>query len=85
MATEDVLVSFSEDGISALAKAAAEVNRSVENIGARRLYTVIERVFEELSFNAPDLSDTKVVIDQDYVNKNLDVLLQSSDLSRYVL
>ena len=85
MATEDVLVSFSEDGISALAKAAAEVNRSVENIGARRLYTVIERVFEELSFNAPDLSDTKVVIDKDYVNKNLDVLLQSSDLSRYVL
>jgi ATP-dependent HslUV protease ATP-binding subunit HslU len=46
---------------------------------------VIERVFEELSFNAPDLSDTKVVIDKDYVNKNLDVLLQSSDLSRYVL
>ena len=46
---------------------------------------MIERVFEELSFTAPDLSDTKVVIDQDYVNKNLDVLLQSSDLSRYVL
>ena len=85
MATENVTVTFSEDGISALAKAAAEVNRSVENIGARRLYTVIERVFEELSFTAPDLSDTKVVIDQDYVNKNLDVLLQSSDLSRYVL
>ena len=85
MATENVTVTFSEDGIAALAKAAAEVNRSVENIGARRLYTVIERVFEELSFTAPDLSDTKVVIDQDYVNKNLDVLLQSSDLSRYVL
>jgi ATP-dependent HslUV protease ATP-binding subunit HslU len=85
METENVTVTFSEDGISALAKAAAEVNRSVENIGARRLYTVIERVFEELSFTAPDLSDTKVIIDQDYVNKNLDVLLQSSDLSRYVL
>jgi ATP-dependent HslUV protease ATP-binding subunit HslU len=85
MATENVTVTFSEDGIAALAKAAAEVNRSVENIGARRLYTVIERVFEELSFTAPDLSDTKVIIDQDYVNKNLDVLLQSSDFSRYVL
>ena len=85
MATENITVTFSEDGIAALAKAAAEVNRSVENIGARRLYTVIERVFEELSFTAPDLSDTKVIIDQDYVNKNLDVLLQSSDLSRYVL
>ena len=85
MATENVTVSFSKGGISALASAAAEVNRSVENIGARRLYTVIERVFEELSFAAPDLSGTDVVIDKDYVNKNLDVLLQSSDLSRYVL
>ena len=85
MATENVAVSFSKGGISALASAAAEVNRSVENIGARRLYTVIERVFEELSFAAPDLSGTDVVIDKDYVNKNLDVLLQSSDLSRYVL
>ena len=85
MATENVTVSFSKGGISALASAAAEVNRSVENIGARRLYTVIERVFEELSFAAPDLSGTDVVIDRDYVNKNLDVLLQSSDLSRYVL
>ena len=85
MATENVTVSFSKEGISALASAAAEVNRSVENIGARRLYTVIERVFEELSFAAPDLSGTDVVIDRDYVNKNLDVLLKSSDLSRYVL
>lgn len=85
MATENVTISFSKEGISALASAAAEVNRSVENIGARRLYTVIERVFEELSFAAPDLSGTDVVIDKDYVNKNLDVLLQSSDLSRYVL
>ena len=58
MATENVTVSFSKEGISALASAAAEVNRSVENIGARRLYTVIERVFEELSFAAPDLSGT---------------------------
>jgi len=54
MKTEDVTVTFAEDGIKALAKIAAEVNESVENIGARRLYTVIERVFEDLSFNAPD-------------------------------
>jgi ATP-dependent HslUV protease ATP-binding subunit HslU len=85
MKTENVTVSFSEDGIAALAHAAAEVNRSVENIGARRLYTVIERVFEELSFVAPDQPDTEIVIDKAYVNKNLDALLQSSDLSRYVL
>ena len=85
METEDVTVSFSEDGIAALAHAAAEVNRTVENIGARRLYTVIERVFEELSFVAPDQPGTEIVIDENYVNKNLDVLLKSSDLSRYVL
>ncbi len=85
MKTENVTVSFSEDGIAALAHAAAEVNRSVENIGARRLYTVIERVFEELSFVAPDQPGTEILIDKAYVNKNLDALLQSSDLSRYVL
>ena len=85
MSTEDVSVSFSEDGIKALAQAAAEVNRSVENIGARRLYTVIERVFEELSFAAPDQAGSEVVIDKTYVNKHLDSLLQSTDLSRYVL
>ena len=85
MSTEDVSVSFSEDGIKALAQAAAEVNRSVENIGARRLYTVIERVFEELSFAAPNQAGSEVVIDKAYVNKHLDSLLQSTDLSRYVL
>ena len=85
MSTEDVSVSFSEDGTKALAQAAAEVNRSVENIGARRLYTVIERVFEELSFAAPDQAGSEVVIDKAYVNKHLDSLLQSTDLSRYVL
>ena len=85
MKTEDVTVSFSDDGVAALAHAAAEVNRTVENIGARRLYTVIERVFEELSFVAPDQPGTEIVIDESYVNKNLDVLLKSSDLSRYVL
>ena len=85
MKTENVTVSFSEDGIAALAHAAAEVNRSVENIGARRLYTVIERVFEELSFVAPDQPGTEILIDKAYVNKNLNALLESSDLSRYVL
>ena len=85
MSTEDVSVSFSEDGIKALAQAAAEVNRSVENIGARRLYTVIERVFEELSFAAPDQAGSQIVIDKAYVDKHLNSLLQSTDLSRYVL
>ncbi len=85
MGTEEVVVDFTEDGIAALAKIAAEVNQTVENIGARRLYTVIERVFEELSFTAPDRSGEMVKVDAEFVRKNLGELSRSSDLSRYVL
>jgi ATP-dependent HslUV protease ATP-binding subunit HslU len=85
MATEDVRVGFTEDGIAALARIAAEVNRSVENIGARRLYTVMERVFEELSFTAPDRGGETVTVDAAFVEKNLGELSRSADLSRYVL
>ena len=85
MGTEEVAVSFTEDGIAALARIAAEVNRSVENIGARRLYTVMERVFEELSFTAPDRSGDAVVVDAGFVEANLGELSRSADLSRYVL
>jgi ATP-dependent HslUV protease ATP-binding subunit HslU len=85
MATENVTATFTQDGIEALARIAAEVNRSVENIGARRLYTVMERVFEELSFAAPDKSGEAVEIDQAFVEAHLGELMASSDLSRYVL
>ncbi|UUV05972.1 ATP-dependent protease ATPase subunit HslU [Ruegeria sp. YS9] len=85
MGTEDVTVSFTEDGIAALAKIAADVNQSIENIGARRLYTVMERVFEELSFAAPDKAGTKITVDAQFVSDNLGELTKSSDLSRYVL
>ena len=85
MATEEVKVSFTEDGIAALAKIAADVNQSVENIGARRLYTVMERVFEDLSFDAPDKSGEEVTVDADFVEKHLGELTRSTDLSRYVL
>ena len=85
MGTEEVAVSFTEDGIAALAKIAADVNQSVENIGARRLYTVLERVFEELSFTAPDRSGEEVVVDSEFVETNLGELLKGSDMSRYVL
>jgi heat shock protein HslVU, ATPase subunit HslU len=85
MQTEKEGITFTEDGIAALASIAAEVNRSVENIGARRLYTVMERVFEELSFHAPDRSGEEVTVDAAYVEKNLGELARSSDLSRYVL
>nr|A4WWS0.1 RecName: Full=ATP-dependent protease ATPase subunit HslU; AltName: Full=Unfoldase HslU [Cereibacter sphaeroides ATCC 17025] len=85
MKTEKVGITFTEEGIKALASIAAEVNRSVENIGARRLYTVMERVFEELSFHAPDRSGEEVTVDAAYVEKNLGELARSTDLSRYVL
>ncbi|MEP2642648.1 ATP-dependent protease ATPase subunit HslU [Roseobacter sp.] len=85
MGTENVAVTFEQDGIAALAKIAADVNQSVENIGARRLYTVIERVFEELSFNAPDQAGESIVVDAAFVDKNLGELTKSTDISRYVL
>ncbi|MEC8196518.1 MAG: ATP-dependent protease ATPase subunit HslU, partial [Pseudomonadota bacterium] len=85
MGTEEVVVSFTEDGIAALAKIAAEVNQSVENIGARRLYTVMERVFEELSFSAPDRSGEEIIVDSAFVETNLGELAKSMDVSRYVL
>jgi len=85
MATEKVEVSFTDEGIAALAKIAAGVNESVENIGARRLYTVLERVFEDLSFNAPDQNGQSVTVDAEFVEKHLGELTRSADLSRYVL
>ncbi|SEK74384.1 ATP-dependent HslUV protease ATP-binding subunit HslU [Roseovarius nanhaiticus] len=85
MGTEEVTVDFTDDGIAALARIAAEVNSSLENIGARRLYTVMERVFEELSFDAPDRAGQTVTVDAEFVDKNLGELAKSTDLSRYVL
>ncbi|MFC7702645.1 ATP-dependent protease ATPase subunit HslU [Plastorhodobacter daqingensis] len=85
MATENVRVSFTDDGIQSLARIAAEVNQAVENIGARRLYTVMERVFEELSFAAPDRGGDEVTVDAAFVEQNLGSLARSADLSRYVL
>ena len=85
MGTEEVIVTFAQDGIAALARIAAEVNQSVENIGARRLYTVMERVFEELSFSAPDRAGDEITVDAGFVKDNLGTLAASEDLSRYVL
>ena len=85
MGTEDVIVSFTDDGIKALAHIAAEVNESVENIGARRLYTVMERVFEDLSFNAPDRGGEVIEVNAAFVEEQLGELSRSTDISRYVL
>ncbi len=85
MKTEEVSVSFTDDGIEAIAQIAADVNQSVENIGARRLYTIMERVFEELSFVAPDKSGDAIEVNATYVEEHLGELAKSADLSRYVL
>lgn len=85
LATEGVTLSFSEDGIKMLAAAAWQVNESTENIGARRLYTVMERLLEEISYDAADHAGEQIVIDAAYVEKNLGALVKDDDLSRFIL
>ena len=83
--TENITINFTDDGIDMLAKISAEVNSSVENIGARRLHTIMERLLENLSFEASDLTSKSVNIDEKYVMKFLDGLSDNEDLSRYIL
>ncbi|MGV7091618.1 HslU--HslV peptidase ATPase subunit [Siccibacter turicensis] len=85
MATEGVNIEFTEDGIKRIAQAAWQVNETTENIGARRLHTVLERLMEEISYDASDLNGTTVIIDADYVSKHLDALVADEDLSRFIL
>ena len=83
--TENVNLVFTEDGIDMLAKISAEVNSSVENIGARRLHTIIEKVLEDISFNATDRAGETVTVDKKYVNDNLGNLVKDTDLSKFIL
>lgn len=85
MATEGVTLDFTSEGIERLAELAWEVNEKTENIGARRLHTLLERLLEDVSFNAGEGDDTTVTIDADFVNANLSDLAQDEDLSRYIL
>ena len=85
MQTEQVELSFSEDGIARIAEIAWQVNESTENIGARRLHTVMERLLETLSFDAPDQGGKSVNIDAQYVAEHLDDLIKDEDLTRYIL
>ncbi len=85
LATEEVVVDFREDAVDAIAELADKVNRTLENIGARRLHTVMERVFEELSFHAPEMNGATVEITPDYVHQRLSDVLEDEDLSRYIL
>ena len=85
MATEGVSLSFSEDGVAAIASVAAEINASVENIGARRLQTVMERVLDEVSFTAADRSGEAILVDAGFVERNVGDLARNRDLSRFIL
>jgi ATP-dependent HslUV protease ATP-binding subunit HslU len=85
LATEGLKLEFTADGIEALADIASEVNRTAQNIGARRLHTILERVVEDVSFEGPDLADKHVVIDGPYVRGRLMEILQTEDLSKFIL
>ncbi|MFN3958469.1 MAG: ATP-dependent protease ATPase subunit HslU [Parvularculaceae bacterium] len=85
LATEGVRLDFAPDGVDAIADAAAAVNAAVENIGARRLHTVMETVLEDLSFSAPDRAGERVVIDAPYVEARVGKIARNADLSRYIL
>ena len=85
LATEGVIVEFTDDAIDAMAQTAYDVNRRTQNIGARRLYTIMERVFEDLSFDAPELKVKRVKIDAALVRNRLEDVATDEDLSRYIL
>ena len=83
--TENVDLEFTEDGIDTIANIASDVNSKIENIGARRLHTIIERVLDEISFTATDRAGEKISINSDYVEKNLGELVKDTDLSKFIL
>ncbi|MEB6337789.1 HslU--HslV peptidase ATPase subunit [Serratia rhizosphaerae] len=85
MATEGVTIDFTADGISRIAEAAWQVNESTENIGARRLHTVLERLMEEISYDASEINGQSITIDAEYVRNHLDELVADEDLSRFIL
>jgi ATP-dependent HslUV protease ATP-binding subunit HslU len=85
MATEGVRLTFADDAIAEIAEVAAVVNERTENIGARRLYTIMENLLDDISFDAPDMEEKDVAIDADYVREKLENIVEDEDLSRYIL
>ena len=83
--TENVNLEFKDDGIEMLAKISTEVNSSIENIGARRLHTIIEKVLDDISFNATDKAGETIIVDKEFVQKNLGDLVKDTDLSKFIL
>ena len=85
MGTEEVSLEFTDDAIHALAELTVQINSTVENIGARRLHTVLEKLLEEISFDAPDMKGEKVVIDKTMVHEKIAGLSKNADLSKFIL
>jgi len=85
LATEGVALRFTDDAVAEIAETAAVVNERTENIGARRLYTIMETLLDEISFDAPDMEQRSVDIDAEYVREKLEDIVEDEDLSRYIL
>jgi ATP-dependent HslUV protease ATP-binding subunit HslU len=85
LATEGVAIDYTKEALEEISATAEKINEETENIGARRLYTIMEKILANLSFEAPDKSGDKVVIDRDYVLAQLDEVIENRDLSRYIL
>ena len=85
LATEDISIDFTPDGVEEIAATAVQVNDRTENIGARRLFTLVERLLEDVSFEAQELKDKKVVINAVYVRDQLQNIVKDQDLSRFIL
>ncbi len=85
LGTEDIKLEFSESGIESIASLAVHINSTIENIGARRLHTILERVLEDISFSAPDKGGQELIIDSEYVSSHVDELSKNTDLSKFIL
>ena len=85
LGTEKVNLIFEDAGIDRIASLATEINQNVENIGARRLHTIMEKLLEDVSFQASDIGPTEIKIDEEYVENNLGELIKSQDLSKFIL
>jgi ATP-dependent HslUV protease ATP-binding subunit HslU len=85
MATEGIKLSFTEEAIATIAEVATVVNERTENIGARRLYTIMETLLDEISFEAPDMKEKEITIDARQVEDKLNEIIEDEDLSRYIL
>ena len=85
LGTEKVTLEFTDDAIEAIAEISTHINSTIENIGARRLHTILEKILDDISFDAPDKSGEKVLINKDYVDKHLGDIAKDKDLSKFIL